>query len=86
MKPALKSGFVLLPLLLLLSFSGFFLVKTLASDQEKVTAAVDDRLNPESYRYTLSQHLTNVNTWQTYQNKQFNFTLRHPGQWQTQQI
>ena len=85
MKSALKSGFVLLPMLLLLSVSGFLLVKTLAQDQQKVSAAINDSLDPGSYRYTLSEQMGSANTWKTYQNKRFNFSIKHPDPWQTQQ-
>lgn len=83
--PAAKSGFVLLPLLLVLSTSGLLLVKTLAADQQKVTAALSDRIDPGSYSYTLSEQLGSASAWETYQNKRFNFSIQHPSPWQTRQ-
>lgn len=74
-----KSGAIPLKLLLLLSLSGFLLVKTISDYQSKVTNALAARY--DNQHFSLSQHIGAVNTWQTYSSKIYNYTIKYPAVW-----
>lgn len=74
-----KSGAIPLKLLLLLSLSGFLLVKTISDYQSKVTNALAARY--DNQHFSLSQHIGAVNTWQTYKSRLYNYEIRYPKVW-----
>ena len=86
MKTCLKRGSVFLPLLLALSISGFILVKVIALNsfnlyQSEVASAVDDRYDPKLTRYALSEFVGPINTWDTYTDKNYGYSIKYPKVW-----
>lgn len=75
----LKSGKIPLKLLLLLSLSGFLLVKTISDYQSKVTNALAARY--DNLSFPLSQHIGPPDTWQTYKSRLYNYEIRYPKVW-----
>ncbi len=81
-----KAGNVILPLLLVLTIAGFFLVKaivnrTFTEAQTEVEAGVQDRLDPFSSKYSLSRQMGSIDTWITFTNQRFNYKITHPRYW-----
>ncbi len=70
-------GSVFLPLLLILSISGFILVKSIVANQS-------DIVPQEEQNYTLSAYMGNPNDWTTYQNQNLGYTIKHPQAWKVQ--
>ena len=81
-----KTGSIVLPLLLVLTIAGFFLVKsvvsrTFADAQAEVELGVEDRFNPFSSKYSLSRQMGAIDTWITFTNERFNYKISHPRFW-----
>lgn len=81
-----KKGTLFLPLLLLLSLAGLILVKTVAvksftSYQDEVTGAIDDRYDAKLTRYTLSEFIGPINTWDTFTDKNYGYSIKYPKVW-----
>jgi len=75
-----------LPLLLVLTIAGFFLVKSLVNKtftdaQAEVEAGVQDRFNPFSSKYSLSRQMGTIDTWITFTNQRFNYKITHSRYW-----
>lgn len=70
-------GSVFLPLLLLLSISGFVLVKNIIANQSNVIIL-------EEQKYTLSAFMGSPNDWTTYQDKNLGYSIKHPQEWRGQ--
>src|SRR3990167_9648078 len=86
MKTCLKRGSVFLPLLLALTISGFILIKVIALNsfnlyQSEVASAVDDRYDPKLTRYALSEFVGPINTWDTYTDKNYGYSIKYPKVW-----
>ena len=84
----LKSGSAFLPLLLALAISGFFLiknvaVKSFAAYQGEITQSVDNKFEPTSPRYTLSDYMGSASTWQYYTNDKYYYKIKYPAVWET---
>ena len=84
----LKSGSIFLPLLLALSLSGLFLVKNVAvksfaAYQGEVSRSVDSQFDPNSPRYSLSDFMGEVSTWQLYTSDRFFYKIKYPTSWKT---
>lgn len=87
MKTNLRDGAIFLPLLLVLSLSGFVLVKAVASKsiedyQAGVDVALSDRFNTESGRYSLANFIGEPATWTIYSNATYGYQFAHPTTWQ----
>lgn len=70
-----KTGIIFLILLLVLSTSGFILVKTISANPPP---------DPSAYTkttFTLSAHIGDPFTWHTYENQNFGYKIRHPNHW-----
>ena len=81
-----KAGNIVLPLLIVLTIAGFFLVKALVNRtfteaQTEVEAGVHDRLDPFSSKYSLSRQMGAIDTWITFTNQRFNYKITHPRYW-----
>jgi len=81
-----KAGNIVLPLLIVLTIAGFFLVKALVNRtfteaQTEVEAGVHDRLDPFSSKYSLSRQMGSIDTWITFTNQRFNYKVTHPRYW-----
>lgn len=70
-------GSVFLPLLLVLSVSGFVLVKSIVANQSDVTSL-------ENQKYTLSAYMGSPSDWITYQNQNLGYTIKNPQDWKAQ--
>lgn len=86
MQQHLKPGSVFLPLLLALSLSGLFLVKNVAvksfaAYQDEVSQSVDNGLDLTSPRYTLSDFLGSVSSWQSYTSDKYYYQIKYPAVW-----
>ena len=82
----LQRGSLFLPLLLILSLAGLVLVKTVAVKsftgyQSEVTGAIDDRYDAKLTRYTLSEFIGPINTWDTYTDKNYGYSIKYPKVW-----
>lgn len=81
-----QKGSLFLPLLLLLSLSGLFLVKAVTIKsftgyQSEVTGAIDDRYDSRLTKYTLSEFIGPINTWDTYTDKNYGYSIKYPKVW-----
>lgn len=88
MTPNLKTGSIVLPLLLVLATAGFFFVKNLTArsfteSQANVQSNINDRFNPFSSKYvaSLSKHMGKIESWDTHTNEKFNYKVKHPNVW-----
>ncbi len=71
-------GSVFIPLLLVLSLSGFILVKTVAKSQDSIALA-DYEL---AQSHSLSDHVDPPEKWVIYSNSAYKYEIRYPGQWE----
>jgi hypothetical protein len=78
-KLLMKTGGIFLILLLVLSTSGFILVKTISANQP---------IDPSIYEQksiALSAHMGDPAKWRVYQNQPYGYQIKHPDSWDTQE-
>ena len=63
------------------SLSGFVLIKAVVNNQNNVRAAAEEGYNPLTTRYALSAYMGEPQTWYTYKNQKYHFTIKHPITW-----
>lgn len=82
----LKSGSIFLPLLLVLSLSGLFLiknvaVKSFADYQSDISQSVYNKFDINSSGYKLSDFMGDPSTWQFYASDRYFYKVKYPKSW-----